>query len=168
MLLGYPKVRYSHPEWRVLTALNTAEKRIYKILLLIPTVVIYITYLQPDWREDQLSDASAFFVASGYGPRQCAVNLFRGSFNVSVRTFENFEIGVLLSSTQPAAYSGPLIGAAETDTPFSAAEMERLSESNVEGPRCMRGLITGIGLELVMALCLYGVWHLWHILHFTR
>lgn len=87
---------------------------------------------------------------------------------MSVRTFENFEIGLLLSSTQSASYSGPLMGAVETDNPFSAAEMERLSESGVEGPRCIKGLITGIGLEVVMAFCFYGVWHLWHILHFTR
>ena len=55
------------------------------------------------------------------------------------------------------------MGASGSETPLSPEEVERLSESRLEGPRCMKGLLTGIGLEAVMALCLYGVWHLWHM-----
>ncbi len=86
---------------------------------------------------------------------------------MSVRTFHNFEVGVLLSSTQSAAYNGPLMGASATEFADSAAQ-ERLSESPLEGPRCMKGLITGLGLEVAMALTIYGIWHLCHSLHLFR
>lgn len=87
---------------------------------------------------------------------------------MSVRAFEHLEVGVLLSSTQPAEYSGPLLGASGTEVPLSPAEMETLAESRLEGPRCVRGIIMGIGLEVLMAFTIFGVWHLVRSLHLFR
>lgn len=87
---------------------------------------------------------------------------------MSVRAFEQLEIGVLLSSTQPAEYSGPLLGASDNDAPLSAAQIEGLAESRLEGPRCVKGIIMGIGLEVLMAFTIYGAWHLLRSLHLFR
>ena len=87
---------------------------------------------------------------------------------MSVRAFEHLEIGVLLSSTQSAEYSGPLLGVSESEGPFSSAEMETLAESRLEGSRCVKGIIMGISLEVLMAFTIYGAWHLVHSLHLFR
>lgn len=87
---------------------------------------------------------------------------------MSVNAFEHLEIGVLLSSTQPAEYSGPLLGASDSDAPLSAAEIQGLAESRLEGPRCVKGIIMGIGLEVLMAFTIYGVWHFLRSLHLFR
>ena len=91
-----------------------------------------------------------------------------GGFHVSAKAFEQLEIGVLLSSTQPAEYSGPLLGASDCDAPLSAAEIRGLDESRLEGPRCVKGIIMGIGLEVLMAFTIFGVWHLIRSLHLFR
>jgi hypothetical protein len=101
-------------------------------------------------------------------PGDKRIDLLRGIFHVSVRAFENLELGVLLSSTQPASYSGRLLGASEGENPVSAADLEGLAESRIEGPRCVRGIITGIGMEVLMAFCIYGAWHLIRGLHLFR
>ncbi len=101
-------------------------------------------------------------------PGDKRIDLLRGIFHVSVRAFENLELGVLLSSTQPASYSGRLLGASEGEGPFAAADLEGLAESRVERPRCVRGIIVGIGMEALMALSIYGAWHLIRSLHLFR
>lgn len=95
-------------------------------------------------------------------------DFLRGICHVSVRAFENLELGVLLSSTKSASYSGRLLGASEADGSASAADLEGLAESRVEGPRCVRGIIVGIGMEVLMAFCIYGTWHLIRSLHLFR
>ena len=87
---------------------------------------------------------------------------------MSVRAFEHLEIGVLLSSTQPAEYSGPLLGASDREAPLSNWEREGLAESRMEGPRCVKGILMGIGLEIMMGFSIYGAWHLVRSLHLFR
>lgn len=62
------------------------------------------------------------------------------------------------------AYSGPLLMLSPRDSAAFARETDRLPDSRLEGPRCVKGLVTGIGLEAAMALALFGIWHLWHLL----
>jgi hypothetical protein len=87
---------------------------------------------------------------------------------VSVRAFDHLETGVLLSSMQTAEYRGPLLGASDSEASLSAMERRDLAESDLEGPRCVKGILMGIGLELLMAISIYGAWHLMRSLHLFR
>lgn len=87
---------------------------------------------------------------------------------MSVRAFEHLETGMLLSSTQSAAYRGPLLGSANGEASLLTAERDGLTESPLEGPRCIKGILMGIGLEVLAAFSIYGVWHLVRTLHLFR
>ena len=52
---------------------------------------------------------------------------------------------------------------AEHAQAFSAV-IDEASDSNESGLGCARGIRLMIGLEAATALCLYGIWHLWHVL----
>jgi len=45
-----------------------------------------------------------------------------------------------------------------------ARETGSRSASNSEGIRCVRGSLLALALEAAMALCVYGIWEIWHIL----
>lgn len=59
------------------------------------------------------------------------------------------------------------MGASETEIPPTLAA-EGLPEPRLEGSRCIKGLITGLGLEVAMGFGIYGIWHLWHSLHLFK
>lgn len=69
---------------------------------------------------------------------------------------------------QTAEYSGPLLGASESESRLSDLEREGLAESGLESPRCVKGILMGIGLEILMAFSIYGAWHLVRSLHLFR
>jgi hypothetical protein len=77
-------------------------------------------------------------------------------FKVKVEVTQPFMLRDILPGPGWAPYRAPPI-------PFER-EMEYESDADVVGGSCVRGLLTGICLEGIMALGIYGAWQVWHLL----
>ena len=62
------------------------------------------------------------------------------------------------------SYAGPLVAPAALETEALAKQMDSQSEFKANTPRCARGFLYAIGLEAAAALCIYGIWQVWHII----
>ena len=47
--------------------------------------------------------------------------------------------------------------------PAATEEADNVYISHTDALRVARGAITAIGIEITAAVCLYGIWQLWHI-----
>ena len=121
-------------------------------------------YLRHEGPEDELS-ASGYF---RFGPGltqigELPMDPSKGGNNVPVRALENIEQEALPVASQLSAHAGR-VTAFEYETPTFGAEADHESELVPDGLGLVRGIRIALAIEAAAGLCLYGLWHLWHIL----
>ena len=72
--------------------------------------------------------------------------------------YEAFRASLLTGSATPASSSSPREISAFQD------ESDYLCESSMDGMNCFKGSLWALGMEAAAALCVFGIWQLWHIL----
>jgi hypothetical protein len=74
-----------------------------------------------------------------------------------------------LPSAVPAAAASPRTSLATVvsicDSPAFVRAVENQKQSDPDGLGCARALRAAFVLEGGLALLVYGVWHLWHLIH---
>ena len=72
------------------------------------------------------------------------------------------EVGALSSGSQRASDAGPVrpTSAPQADAGHAGHESELVPD----GLGLVRGIRIALAIEAGAGLCLYGLWHLWHIL----
>jgi hypothetical protein len=108
--------------------------------------------------------AGTFFIVPGltrFGAMP--MDLSEGEVNVSVRAIENIEREAPSAAAQLGARSGR-VEAFEYKAPTCGAAADRAVRPASDGMGCVRGIRIAVAIEAVAWLCLYGLWHLWHIL----
>ena len=80
-----------------------------------------------------------------------------------------FSIMLKLNRSTPrsgftAAYTGPLAAIPRSETTIFSRPAIPLNISRVETLRGARSAMVAVGLEAAVALCLFGVWGIWHLL----
>jgi hypothetical protein len=78
--------------------------------------------------------------------------------------FNHFEVEALKSNIADAQ-DCPIPASAVFQAFASTDNADLLSISTSEGRKGAKGAMMAIGIEAAAALCIYGVWQLWHIVH---
>lgn len=74
-----------------------------------------------------------------------------------------FEVETCNDFKRRGAYADSAVGPSAFHSPaFSEAPVDLL-ESDAEGIRCIRGCLIALCMEVTAALCIYGVWRVWHL-----
>jgi hypothetical protein len=81
---------------------------------------------------------------------------------MSVTALDEFELELVVPSTNSRAYIGPLLAAADFETPIGYTGIRPSPALAPSGLGCLRGAAFGLLVEAVAGLCLYGAWQLWH------
>lgn len=74
------------------------------------------------------------------------------------------EVGALTSGRQAATDAGPARPASAQQAQADAGYADYESELVPDGLGLVRGIRIALAIEAVAGLCLYGLWHLWHVL----
>ncbi len=121
-------------------------------------------YLQHEAPEDELCAGGYFgFVLGLTQVGALPMDLSEGELNVSVRALENIEQEALPAAAQLSARASR-VTAFEYESPTIDAEADCESELVPDGLGLVRGIRIALAIEAAVGLCLYGLWHLWHIL----
>jgi len=121
-------------------------------------------YLRQEGPEDELG-VSGYFC---FGPGLTQIDALpmdpsEGDNNVHVRALENIDQVALPVASQLGACAGR-VTAFEYETPTFGAEADHQAELVPDGLGLVRGIRIALAIEAGASLCLYGLWHLWHIL----
>jgi hypothetical protein len=83
---------------------------------------------------------------------------------VASQVLNQFEI----ESSQPFMLRDILPGAAwapyRAPTRPLAPDTDRVSDANEKGEKCLKGFVVAVCLEGAMALGVFGLWHVWHLI----
>ena len=79
------------------------------------------------------------------------------------RVISHPDAGVFRNPIAIDTYAGSIDAAPVDNAQLSSAALDAASESSGNGLGCVRGLRLAIGLEAATALCIYAVWHYWHL-----
>jgi hypothetical protein len=61
------------------------------------------------------------------------------------------------------AQTGPALLSSARGTVAIAKETDHETGSAQEDGNCFRGILVGLCVECALGFCVYGVWHIWHL-----
>lgn len=61
------------------------------------------------------------------------------------------------------AHTGSALRSSVSAGPALVQVTDQQSASIQEDGNCFRGILLGLCLECVLGFCVYGMWHLWHL-----
>jgi hypothetical protein len=76
---------------------------------------------------------------------------------------DEFDVIEFSSSTCTDAFVRAMPAPSVSEGRRLAGEAESRSGTKSEGIRCARGFLIALGFEAAMVFCVYGIWHVWHI-----
>lgn len=82
----------------------------------------------------------------------------------SIYEFRPTAVRTATASSRSSFIPGRVVSICNSPAFIGAIEEERTT-SNRDGLGCARGIRAAFALEGGAALLLYGVWHLWHLVH---
>jgi len=68
------------------------------------------------------------------------------------------------ASMVTGAYAGPGLAPSGCEAPAFPKESDCQSESGAQDGSCIKGFIVALGLEAATALCICGIWQVWHLI----
>jgi hypothetical protein len=126
---------------------------------------MYITSLQAKKLENEPSEAMQFAFGAGIiRSAFCRWSAQQEGFNVANRALDDIEVELSEAFIFRGVLADPALASSVTEIPVFASKPGCLPESGVEDGSCLKGFFVAIGLEAAMALSIYGLWQVWHIL----
>jgi hypothetical protein len=81
------------------------------------------------------------------------------------QVLNQFEVVESRSTICTDAYDHGILSSTVCESSRPARESDGRSGSKSEGLRCVRGSMFALGFEVAVALCVYGIWEAWRLLH---
>lgn len=89
----------------------------------------------------------------------------RGGLIMASRSIYEFRSAAVHTATaSPRTSLATVVSICDSPAHVQAMESQP-TESNTDGLGCARGIRSAFVLEGGLALLLYGIWHLWHLVH---